>query len=92
MSVNQEDQFIIINFKSKLPIGRGAIEDDLDEVLEELGEVSGGGSGIAGSTIIIDIYEGKALDYLELIIQALKKWNVPSDTEIVIEKTIYFLK
>jgi len=93
MNENQlDDQFIIINFKSKLKIGRSAIEDDLDDALEEKGEVTGGGSGISGSNIDIDIYEGSALDHLNLIISVLKECEAPTDTEILIDKKVYLFK
>ncbi|MCP2728228.1 hypothetical protein [Limnofasciculus baicalensis] len=85
-SSEDQEQFIFIYFYSRLNIGRSAIEDDLDEILGDKGEVTGGGSGISGSNIDIDIYEGSATDFLEPIRSILKEFNVPTDTVIVIGK------
>ncbi len=83
--IENNSQFISIYFYSKLSMGRSAIEDDLDEILEDKGEVTGGGSGISGSHIDIDIYEGNAADFLEPIRSLLKELDVPDDTVIVID-------
>jgi hypothetical protein len=83
-NTQDKEQFIFIYFYSKLSVGRSAIEDDLDEILADKGEVTGGGSGLSGSNIDIDIYEGSAADFLEPIRTLLKEFDVPDDTEIVI--------
>lgn len=83
--IQNNEQFISIYFNSKLSIGRSAIEDDLDDILGDKGEVTGGGSGISGSNIDIDIYDGIAADFLEPIKNILQEMKVPSDTVIVIE-------
>jgi|GEM_PF-5615962 len=85
MENNQDkEQFISIYFYSKLSVGRSAIEDDLEEILADKGKVTGGGSGLSGSNIDIDIYEGNAADFLEPIRAVLKELDVPDDTIIVI--------
>lgn len=83
--IQNNEQFISIYFYSKLSIARSAIEDDLDYVLGNKGEVTGGGSGISGSNIDIDIYDGIAADFLEPIKNTLQELKVPSDTVIMIE-------
>lgn len=57
-----EDECIEIYFYSKLAFGLSFIEDEINDLLEDKGEVSGGGSGVNGSNIDIDIYEGVAVN------------------------------
>ena len=83
--IQNNTKFISIYFYSNLSIGRSGIEDNLDEILGDKGEVTGGGSGISGSNIDIDIYEGSAADFLEPIRSILKELDVPDDTVIVID-------
>ena len=83
----KEGQFITIYFFSKLSIGRSVIEDDLDEILGDNGEVIGGGSGVSGSNIDIEIYEGSASNFIEPIKAVLQDIEVPNDTVIVIDET-----
>ena len=83
-NTQDQEQFISIYFYSKLSVGRSAIEEDLEEILADKGEVTGGGSGLSGSNIDIDIYEGSAADFLEPIRTLLQEFDVPDDTEIVI--------
>ena len=62
--------------------GRDEIEDPLDEALQEnnLGEVTGGGSGIGMSNIDVEVTDlGKGL---ELIKKVLQKLGVPRSTVI----------
>ena len=84
--VTKDSQFIEIYFFSKLSTGRSAIEDDLDEILGDKGEVIEGGSGISGSNIDIEIYEGSAYDFIESIKTLLQDLEVPKDTAIVIDE------
>jgi hypothetical protein len=77
---------IFIYFYSKLREPRDVFEDALDECLGGKGEVTGGGSGEAGSNIDIEIYEGDPRDFLEPIRKVLKELQVPQDTIIVIDK------
>ncbi|WP_414549574.1 hypothetical protein [Anabaena sp. CCY 0017] len=79
----ENEQYIIINFYSTLNVGRSAIEDELEDVLEDKGEVTGGGSGVSGSNIDIEIYEGTAYDFLNSIREVLKEFSVPTDTVII---------
>jgi hypothetical protein len=85
-NTQDKEQFISIYFYSKLSTGRSAIEDDLEEILADKGEVTGGGSGLSGSNIDIDIYEGSAADFLEPIRTVLQELDVPDDTVIVIDE------
>jgi hypothetical protein len=75
---------IFINFFSRLDMGRDVIEDALDEALGDKGEVIGGGSGVSGSNIDIEILEGEPHDFLEIIRTVLRELEAPNDTVIVI--------
>jgi hypothetical protein len=68
---------------------RDEIEDPLHETLQEagLGEVTGGGGGIYGSNIDIEISDARRFDEaLALIRQVLRNLNVPHSTVIVRHK------
>jgi hypothetical protein len=80
--------FLDIYFHSPLQIDRDEIEEALEDYLGERGEVVGGGSGIRGSNIDLEI-EGNAAPHLEPIKQILRKLKVPRDTTIVIKKKSY---
>ena len=82
---------IYIYFPSPLPQPRSEIEDDLDEMLGDDGEVTGGGAGTTGANIDIEIFEGDPHDYLERIRSILKGHNVADDTYIVIGENTHFL-
>lgn len=75
--------------------GRSGIEDDLSEALEHarLGEVTGGGGGIRGSNIDIEIEDEQKFEQaLELIRKVLRDLKVPAGTTITRyepEKVVY---
>jgi hypothetical protein len=62
--------------------GRQALEDDLDDALQEagLGEVTGGGSGIKGSNIDIEVTD--VAEAVSLIRTILKREGASADTMI----------
>ncbi len=66
--------------------GRSGIEDDLAEALEcdGLGEVTGGGGGVRGSNIDIDIEDDSRLEEaLDRIRRILRDLRVPSTARII---------
>lgn len=75
--------------------GRSGIEDDLSEALEHarLGEVTGGGGGIYGSNIDIEIEDEQKFEQaLTLIRRVLRDLKIPADTRITRyepEKVVY---
>ncbi len=64
--------------------GRSAVEDEVDEDLEEtgLGEVTGGGSGIYGVNIDIEVEDEDFEAALNLIRETLRRIEVPKSTVI----------
>lgn len=64
--------------------GRSAVEDEVDEALEKanLGEVTGGGGGIYGVNIDIEVEEEDFEAALSLIRRTLKRIKVPQSTVI----------
>lgn len=75
---------VYIYFPSPLGTTRDVIEEALDEALEGVGEVSGGGSGAVGSNVDIEIFEGDPRDYLDRLREVLRHSEVPHDTYITI--------
>lgn len=69
--------------------GRDAIEEPLNDALQEaeLGEVTGGGGGIYGSNIDIEIASARKVDEaLALIRQVLQSLHIPPSTVIIRHK------
>jgi hypothetical protein len=70
---------------SSLPLkdARQALEDDIDELLMDLGEVTGGGAGTSGWNIDIELYEDPNTEKtLSRLKRFLQEWPVPEDTLI----------
>jgi hypothetical protein len=68
--------------------GRSAIEDPVDEALEEsgLGEVYGGG-GERGSDIAIEIFNARNLEkVIALLRKVLREEGAPANTQIIRHK------
>lgn len=66
-------------------IGRDVIEDELEGALGEVGEVTGGGSGVSGSNLDLYLDDQAPLEkVLEIIIAALRRVGV-AQAKIVID-------
>lgn len=50
---------IYIGSSYLLPVARGWVEDEIDRTINGLGEVSGGGQGVSGWNIDVEIYKKK---------------------------------
>jgi hypothetical protein len=78
------------NSLAQMGVGRSLFEDALDEALSDsgLGEVIGGGGGVLGSDIAIEITEGHNVEPALTLIQAvLRENNAPTNTTIKIRDT-----
>ena len=78
---------IFIYMTGRLPCGLDELEDALDSALGDRGEVTGTGTGQAGSNIDVSIEEGElsAEQALLLIRRTLADYDVPASTRIVID-------
>jgi hypothetical protein len=76
---------IFIYSFSKLTTPRDVVEEMLEQVLGEEGEVTGGGGGTTGSNIDIEVYHKDAREFLGPIRKVLKDAQLPPDSIIVIE-------
>jgi hypothetical protein len=70
--------------------GRGRLEDDIDEWLGSAGEVTGGGSGLTGGNVDIEV---TGFDTVEAFSTALRqflvRWGVPRDAYFTISERRY---
>ena len=73
---------IFVYFSLSEEIYLGELEDTIDDLLGDNGEVTGSGIGINGGNIDIEIYDKTVLD---ILIEELRKQNLPSDTYLVID-------
>ena len=67
------------------PLGRsrGELEDEIEELLGDVAQVSGGGQGAGGWNIDIDLLEPESLEWCIARIQEyLRSQRVPADTVI----------
>jgi hypothetical protein len=82
-----------VYFYSKIDFYRTKLEDDLEELLSENGEVTGGGSGESGSNIDLEIFDPENLPaHIKRIRKLLRKYKVPLDTIIRVfldNKSVY---
>lgn len=68
-----------------LEVGLSALEDDLDELLSDVGEITGGGVGIGGWNIDIALNDGVPVEeWVERLVVFLREWGVPQDTYFLI--------
>ena len=82
------DVFIYTN--DSLGCDRNEVEDALEEALEGMGEVTGGGSGQRGSNWDLEIRENHSEEeVLHLIRTVLKNLKCPQSTSIVISGRRY---
>jgi hypothetical protein len=76
---------IFINSFCPLGFAKSELEDDIEDLLGDFGEVTGGGSGRAGWNIDIEIFNNENLDqFQQKIIKLLRNRDVPSDTYLQI--------
>ncbi len=72
---------IFIYSSQPLGFSKSEVEDDIDEMLGDVGEVTGSGSGQAGWNIDIEIYDPENVTKAQVeIINILKNRKVPKDT------------
>ena len=80
----EEPSFIFIYFFSKREnIDSDDVEDAINDVLGEKGEVTGAGSGASGSNLDVQVY-GNPLDFLDMMRSVLRELEVPVDTVVAI--------
>lgn len=80
----EKPNFIFIYFFSKLEnIDRDDVEDAINNILGEKGEVTGAGSGASGSNLDVQVY-GNPLDFMDAIKNVLRELEVPADTIVAI--------
>ncbi|WP_037285164.1 hypothetical protein [Saccharibacillus sacchari] len=65
-------------------VSKDEIEDALDAMLQDRGEVSGGGVGSTGFNVDIEVFEDDPSLVAE-IRTILKRFHVPEDTAIVVD-------
>jgi hypothetical protein len=87
--------FVAINFNQKLKVSRDEIADIVLDALMDQGKdrakVTGGGSGVGGGTIDLEVDDTFGVDeILSRLRQALQaSEDVPRDTEIQIESEFF---
>ena len=76
---------IFVYSNTHLDVARDVLEEELESLLGDSGEVTGGGSGAEGWNIDLLIHDDDSLDTLvSRIIAFLREWNVPRDTYLQI--------
>ena len=79
---------VFIYFPPNIALEKDVIEDTLDDVIGELGEVTGGGIGDKGMNIDLDVEDDVAPEkILELIRTALAELQAPYTKIVVAGKT-----
>lgn len=77
---------IFIYFSADPNIERDFVEERLEEILEGKGEVTGGGAGIDGANIDIELEKGSGNEEtIEAIETELIRLKMPDDTYLVID-------
>ena len=71
---------IFIYSSLSLREARGNLEDDLDDYLGETGEVTGGGGGMRGWNIDLEVSDDALPKMIERLTDFLTEWGVPPDT------------
>jgi hypothetical protein len=60
---------------------RGGLEDDLEDAFGDVLEVTGGGGGIRGWNIDLELADDETLEHvLPRLVRFLREWGVPEDT------------
>lgn len=83
-----ESTFLVVNLYTQMaPFGRHEIEDEIEEALGPLGEVTGGGSFIkaveSGPQCNIDLEVNDVAQAIAVIRSVLRKLQVDPRTEII---------
>ena len=73
---------VFIYFPPSSGVERDALEDALDDLLGDRGEVTGGGSGVTGSNLDVEIHEDDP-GIVDEIVAALVAEGVPAGTSVV---------
>lgn len=77
---------LFIYLPGEYEVSRDEIEELLEAVLADSGEVTGGGSGAFGQNIDIEIFDDEiASDVMSEIRRALIDFGVPAETELVMD-------
>lgn len=83
---------LYIYLPRKYEVSRDEIENLLEAVLDDSGEVTGGGRGAFGQNIDIEIFDDEiARDVMSEIRRALIDFGVPAETELVLDGESSFL-
>jgi hypothetical protein len=76
---------VYIYYYSQLGVPRGDIEAELQALLEGRGEVTGGGGGVSGGNIDVEIDSDDPVRAVEEIRQLLRKLSLPTNTVLDVE-------
>lgn len=83
---NGENMDIFIYFSTDPDVERDFIEERLDEILENKGVVTGGGAGVDGTNIDIELEDDNGNEETIKAIQTeLIRLKMPADTYLVID-------
>lgn len=81
----------ILYIRDKMPYGLDEIEDAIEDALGDAGEVTGSGTGTQGSNFDIEVND-EELDVaaiVDRIRNALRSFQLPSSSVIVVDRTEY---
>lgn len=81
------DIYIYFSLENEVDIDE--MEDKIDEILGNKGEVTGSGMGIMGGNIDIEIYDTTIID---ILLEELTKLGLPYDTYLItdgVKKNLY---
>jgi hypothetical protein len=76
---------VFIYYYTQLGRPRGEIEAELDTLLDGRGEVTGGGGGISGGNIDVEIDCDDPSQVVEELRQLLRKLSLPANTILDVE-------
>ena len=76
---------VFIYYYSKLGAPRGDVEAELEALLEGRGEVTGGGGGVSGGNIDLELDCDDPAQVVQEIRQLLRKLSLPANTVLDVE-------
>ncbi len=76
---------VFIYYSSPLGMPRGDVEAELEALLGSRGEVTGGGGGVSGGNIDLEIEADDPADVVEEIRQLLRTLSLPTNTVLDVE-------
>jgi hypothetical protein len=81
----------IIYIRDLMPYGLDEIEDAIEDALGDAGEVTGSGAGTKGSNFDIEVNDEDfdVAAVVALIRDALRSFQLPSSSVIVVDRTEY---